>query len=686
MSCLAAITHPAIEPPALPLETQAELLAASKRAQALHDQLLTREAPEPEPPSPVETLPPAGIEQDPEPFPSNWMLAQQLEDLCLDKISTVIILLRYNTSSVPRGGWFNDRCHEVSKHGSLTETIAALNPKLPTVSPKVAGATLNRGDLGTLVDQTVSETALDLRTQMVDSTLEQEINLAIAEYGGDLTQFGGSRTFARVLAVMSRDTVDEPDSPEPTTYDVVDRIWPQPAEPLSEVTYTVSDGPATDTPIHARKLRKGAHRHPQIRFATDQAILDALDDLHLTCMDQTVGAEKVLQILWVWHDGFTHLASRLRALAQQKCAWNIPVPIFQSLIDTCEECNWAGLPTGPTARGLLQQPARPRYMCEERAFGRPLHKTEGTADALINFCNTQLLPRDHKSTYVVDKGSPLISDEFQAYVQSQNARIHPASTGEHGGNGRIERLVITALEYMKRALGVGLEHEWRQMFPEFISNYIATHSAVINNSPYTLKTDRIYPHSTDPVVEAILDEALGCAEPTVSLRQEPLDRNLQALEVVARAEGAQKQSADYSRIDAPMFAIDRELMYTPMAPPQHKLWLGPATVLAHVAPVMHYISDAELQKEYRLYVKNLSAYRVPLGRPEHRPMGRVAASAYGGWLCFSYPFADDDNEHKRQDIAALRTSIPAMRFLNGCSDAWQTWSDLAAKIGASSCG
>ncbi len=286
---------------------------------------------------------------------------------------------------------------------------------------------------------------------------------------------------------------------------------------------------------------------------------------------------------------------------------------------------------------------------------------------------------------MVDKGSALISKEFEDYVHSQNARIHPVSTGEHGGNGRLEVFIRTCIYWLRRTLGVGMEHEWRHMVAEFLANYNATYSTVIDNTPYTLETGRVYPHHTDPIVEQILDEALGCPEPTVSLRQEPLDRDLRASEAVSRARQAQKQSADMGRIDAPMYAIGREVMYTPLQTPAHKLakeWLGPATVLAHVAPVMHFIFGKALNKEYRVHIKNLKAYRVPIGRPERRPLGRIAASAFGNWLMFSSPFADEeDNDHRQAIIAALRTSVPAMRFLYGCSSAWQAWLDLTAREG-----
>ncbi|KNC85754.1 hypothetical protein SARC_02058 [Sphaeroforma arctica JP610] len=297
-------------------------------------------------------------------------------------------------------------------------------------------------------------------------------------------------------------------------------------------------------------------------------------------MDQPVGSEMVLRVLWIWHDGFTHLLPQcLRALAQQKCAWSIPTHILDTIVASCGDYSRVGLPR------LLQQPGRPTTMgqevnldylsvrvdadnyvsiilaqdgCTLRAFAQPLHQSENSATALINFCNAQLLPRGHVQTYVVDKASVFICDEFTRFW------LVPST-----------------------------------MVPDFVANYNAADSSVIDNTPYTLETGRVYPHHRDSLVEAVLDEALGCTEPTVSLTQVLFPRDEQAAAAVEKARAAQKLSADRYRIDAPMIEIGREVLYMPMGTPGHKFakdWLGPATLLAHVAPVMHFIYDAALNK------------------------------------------------------------------------------------------
>ncbi|KNC84486.1 hypothetical protein SARC_03291 [Sphaeroforma arctica JP610] len=182
-----------------------------------------------------------------------------------------------------------------------------------------------------------------------------------------------------------------------------------------------------------------------------------------------------------------------------------------------------------------------------------------------------------------------------------------------------------------------------------------------------------------------LDSVLGCPEPTISLQAELLPRDVQAARAVAKVREAQNEYADRHRVDAPMIEIGREVIYTTMQAPNHKHtkdWLGPVTVLAHTAPVMHYIFDKAMNKECRVHIENIEAHLPPIGRPELRPVRAIAASAIGSWLFFSSPLADEgDDEHLDERVAMFRTSAPAMRFLYGCSTAFNKWITLLKTTG-----
>ncbi|KNC73839.1 hypothetical protein SARC_13604, partial [Sphaeroforma arctica JP610] len=145
----------------------------------------------------------------------------------------------------------------------------------------------------------------------------------------------------------------------------------------------------------------------------------------------------------------------------------------------------------------------------------------------------------------------------------------------------------------------------------------------------------------------------------------------------------QKQYADKHRIDASMIGIGRKVLYTPMQPLTHKLaWLGPATVLARTSPVMHYILNKARNKEFHVHIKNIKAHLPPIGRTELRSMGAIAASFFGSWLFFSSPLADEpDFAHLDELVALFRTSVPATRFLYGCSTAFKKWNTLLRATG-----
>ncbi|KNC79139.1 hypothetical protein SARC_08455, partial [Sphaeroforma arctica JP610] len=124
------------------------------------------------------------------------------------------------------------------------------------------------------------------------------------------------------------------------------------------------------------------------------------------------------------------------------------------------------------------------------------------------------------------------------------------------------------------------------------------------------------------------------------------------------------------RIQTPMIAVGREIIYTLTQPSNHKLtkdWLGPATVLTDTAQVMHNILDKTCNKEFRVHIKTIKAHLPSIGQ-ELRPMGAIVASAFGIWLFFNFPLADDPNEaHLAELVAMFCTSVPAKGSLCGCS-------------------
>ncbi|KNC77810.1 hypothetical protein SARC_09739 [Sphaeroforma arctica JP610] len=201
-----------------------------------------------------------------------------------------------------------------------------------------------------------------------------------------------------------------------------------------------------------------------------------------------------------------------------------------------------------------------------------------------------------------------------------------------------------------------------QELSNFLATYNATFSSTIHNTcPYTLKTGRAYPHPTDKIVEEILDAALGCP-PTYCLPP------------IGTTEQGRRRHICCRQSTFLPGAIGREVLCTPMQQPNHKLakdWLGLSTALAHTAPVIHYILDKARNKEFRVHINIIKAHLPPIGRTEFRPMGAFAASAFGSWLFFNSPLADDPEEaHLAELVALFRPSVPAVRFLYGCSTAF----------------
>ncbi|KNC83434.1 hypothetical protein SARC_04321 [Sphaeroforma arctica JP610] len=216
------------------------------------------------------------------------------------------------------------------------------------------------------------------------------------------------------------------------------------------------------------------------------------------------------------------------------------------------------------------------------------------------------------------------------------------------------------------------------MVPEFVANYNAAYSSVIDNTPYTLETSRVYPHHTDSHVEAVLDEALGCTEPTVSLTQMPLLRDEQAAVAVEKARASQKLSADRYRINPPMIKIGREVLYTPIAPPGAQIRQGLAGTRYSAGAC-----GTLLNKEYRMHLKNIMACIPPIGRKDRRPMGTIAATPFGQWFCYSSQFADEDDDHTRSVVKAFRTSVPAQRYFGACNGAFRHWNVVLNATGRS---
>ncbi|KNC86537.1 hypothetical protein SARC_01310 [Sphaeroforma arctica JP610] len=168
----------------------------------------------------------------------------------------------------------------------------------------------------------------------------------------------------------------------------------------------------------------------------------------------------------------------------------------------------------PSSHEALLNVAIDEYNYNETGLNRePNRPTTMSKEANLDFMSISPdaeVPCGHAKTYVVDEGSTLISEEFVNYAASTNSRIHPVSTGEHGGNGRIERLVRTTRNALQRSIAPGAHHLWRQEHPRFLANYNATYSSTIQNCPYTLVTGRVYSNR-------ILDAALGYPQPTVFL-------------------------------------------------------------------------------------------------------------------------------------------------------------------------
>ncbi|KNC84487.1 hypothetical protein SARC_03292 [Sphaeroforma arctica JP610] len=79
--------------------------------------------------------------------------------------------------------------------------------------------------------------------------------------------------------------------------DFVPKTWQSPPDPPSPVSYTVSHAPNTDAPLHNR--RSTTHKSTSQPLVTETYVLEQLDRLQPTCMEQPVGQEKIFQIIWV---------------------------------------------------------------------------------------------------------------------------------------------------------------------------------------------------------------------------------------------------------------------------------------------------------------------------------------------------------------------------------------------------
>ncbi|KNC76144.1 hypothetical protein SARC_11346 [Sphaeroforma arctica JP610] len=113
------------------------------------------------------------------------------------------------------------------------------------------------------------------------------------------------------------------------------------------------------------------------RVFTEPKTLQQLEDLQLRCMEKSVPPKAALESIWLWHDGYCHLLADLLRVLAQE-------------------------------KGGWNIPAR-------------------VLKPILEF--------------VVDKGIPIISKQFQDYCAERVTTIHCVTIEEHnGGNGRVEAL------------------------------------------------------------------------------------------------------------------------------------------------------------------------------------------------------------------------------------------------------
>ncbi|KNC80169.1 hypothetical protein SARC_07462 [Sphaeroforma arctica JP610] len=80
---------------------------------------------------------------------------------------------------------------------------------------------------------------------------------------------------------------------------------------------------------------------------------------------------------------------------------------------------------------------------------------------------------------------------------------------------------------LPRCLSFGLQHTWRTEIPIIFANYNASWSTVIDSTQCTFFTRRVYPHSSDTEISAILNDDAGASGFVASVQATPFDRDLQ---------------------------------------------------------------------------------------------------------------------------------------------------------------